>query len=149
MTQFFPRAREIAAKKNDRLFPQSVYRLHGLPRVLVSDKYPRFLTPFWQTLWRRFGTKFDMSSSRHIKIFGLARASSTFQQFMRCYTCYDESDRVNWLSQVGFAYTACHALGIEHPSLETNFGFSHEEPPNPMLHMRPSIHVSTTTRKDR
>jgi hypothetical protein len=46
------------------------------------------------------------------------------------------------LPQVEFAYKASRALGIEHTPFEANFGFSLEEPPDPMLSMRPSIPVS-------
>jgi hypothetical protein len=37
------------------------YRLHGLPRVLISDRDPKFVSAFRQTLWRRLGTRLNMS----------------------------------------------------------------------------------------
>jgi hypothetical protein len=47
------------------------------------------------------------------------------------------------LPQVEFSYNATRALGVEHKPSKANFGFiSHEEPPQMLLNMLPSILVS-------
>jgi hypothetical protein len=84
-----------------------------------------------------------MSSSRHPETDGLKeRVNNTFQQLLRCFCCYDGSDWTMLLPQVEFAYNASRALGIEHTPFEADFGFSHEEPPDLLFIMRPSIPVS-------
>jgi hypothetical protein len=84
-----------------------------------------------------------MSSNQHPKTDGLTeRMNSTFNQLLRCLCCYDGSDWTTLLPQVEFAYNASRALGIEHTPFEANFGFSHEEPPDMLFNMRPSIPVS-------
>jgi hypothetical protein len=113
--------------------------LHGLSRVQISDRDPKFVSVFWQTLWRGLGTRLNMSFSRHPETNGLTeRVNITFQELLRCFCCYDGSDWTALLPQVEFAYNASRALGIEHTPFEANFGFSHKEPPD----MRPSIPVS-------
>jgi hypothetical protein len=73
----FPPCRETVIVLT--LFLQGVYRLHGLPRVLVCDRDPKFVSGFWQTLWRRLGTRLNMSSSRHPQTDGLTkRVNNTF-----------------------------------------------------------------------
>ena len=117
--------------------------MHGLPRVLISDRDPKLVIAFWQTLWRRLGTRLNMSSSRYPETDGLTeRVNITFQQLLRCFCCYDGSDWTTLLPQVEFAYNASRALGIEHTPFEANFGFSPEEPPDLLFSMRPSILVS-------
>jgi hypothetical protein len=111
--------------------------------VLISDRDPKLVSALWQTLWRRLGTRLNMSSSRHPETDGLTeRVNSTFQQLLRCFCCYDGSDWTPLLPQVEFAYNASRALGIEHTSFEANFGFSPKEPHDLMFSMRPSIQVS-------
>jgi transposase InsO family protein len=84
MTYFLPCTENGTAEETATLFLQGVYRLHGLPRVLVSDRDPKFVSGFWQTLWRRLGTRLNMSSSRHPEIDGLTeRVNRTFQQLLR------------------------------------------------------------------
>jgi hypothetical protein len=48
-----------------QLYFREVYRLHGLPLSIVSDCDTRFLSHFWQCLWRLSSTKLDFSSAYH------------------------------------------------------------------------------------
>jgi hypothetical protein len=92
IAHFLPCTKIVTAEENSTLLLRGVYRLHGLPRVLISDRDPKFVSSLWQTLWRRLGTRLNMSSSRHPKRDGLTdREKCTFQQLLRCL-CYDGSD---------------------------------------------------------
>jgi putative transposase len=134
---------DFYCRRNCNFVLQGVYLLHGLPRVLISDRDPKFVSGFWQTLWRRLGTRLNMSSSRHPGTDGLTeRVNNTFQQVLRCFCCYDNYDWTTLLPQVELAYNASRALGIEHTPFEANFGFSPEEPPDLLFSMRPSIPIS-------
>jgi transposase InsO family protein len=115
MAHFLPCIEIVAAEETATLFLERVYRLYGLPRVLISDRDPKFVSALWQTLWRRLGTRLNMSSSRYSETNGLTeRVNNTFQQLLRCFYCYDGSDWITLLPQVEFAYNASRALGIEH-----------------------------------
>jgi hypothetical protein len=48
-----------------QLYFREVYRLHGLPLSIVSDRDTRFLSHFWQCLWQLSHTKLDFSSVYH------------------------------------------------------------------------------------
>jgi hypothetical protein len=71
MAHFLPCIETVVAEETRTLFLQGIYRLHGLPRVLISDRDPKFVKGFWQTLWRRLATRLNMSSNRHPKTDGL------------------------------------------------------------------------------
>jgi hypothetical protein len=125
MAHFLPCTETVIAEETTTLFLQGEYRLHGLPRVPVNDRDPKFVNGLWQTLWRRLRTRLNMSSSRHPETYGLTeRVNSTFQQLLRCLCCYDGYDWTTLLPQVEFACNASRALGIEHTPFEANFGFS-------------------------
>jgi putative transposase len=143
MAHFLPCTETVTAEETATLFLHGVYRLHGVPRVQVGDCDPKFASAFWQTIWRRLGTRLNMSSSRYPETYGLTeRVNITFQQLLRCLCRYDGSDWTTLLPQVEFAYNASRALGIEHTPFEANFGFSPEEPLDFLFSMRPSIPVS-------
>ncbi|KAL0886007.1 hypothetical protein Bca101_009990 [Brassica carinata] len=67
--RFSKMAHFIACKKTTNavnvavLFFREVYRLHGLPTSIVSDRDTRFLRYFWRSLWKLLGTSLDMSSA--------------------------------------------------------------------------------------
>jgi hypothetical protein len=48
-----------------QLYFHEVYRLHGLPLSIVSDRNMRFLSHFWMCLWQLSHTKLDFSSVYH------------------------------------------------------------------------------------
>ena len=69
--KFSKLAHFIACHKSDdatnvaNLFFSEVVRLHCIPRTIVSDRDPKFLSQFWKTLWAKLGTKLLFSTSSH------------------------------------------------------------------------------------
>ncbi|GKC91091.1 ty3-gypsy retrotransposon protein [Tanacetum coccineum] len=47
------------------LFLNHIYRLHGLPKSILSDRDPIFLSRFWKELFGQIGTKLLHSSAYH------------------------------------------------------------------------------------
>ena len=47
------------------LFLDTICKLHGFPRNLVSDQDPIFISSFWRDLFRLSGTKLCMSTAYH------------------------------------------------------------------------------------
>ena len=42
-----------------------MFRLHGLPKTIISDRDNRFMGGFWQELFRLVGTNLTPSTSYH------------------------------------------------------------------------------------
>jgi hypothetical protein len=61
----------IACYKSDdashiaNLFFRDIVRLHGVPKMIVSDHDVKFMSYFWKTLWGKLGTKLLFSSTCH------------------------------------------------------------------------------------
>jgi hypothetical protein len=47
------------------LFFREVFRLHGLPRNIVSDRDSRFIGTFWRELFELVGTELTPNTSYH------------------------------------------------------------------------------------
>ncbi|CAL2247817.1 unnamed protein product [Prunus armeniaca] len=53
------------AAQGAQLFIKEIFRLHGLPRTIVSDRDPTFLSQFWTAFFQSQGTKLCHSSAYH------------------------------------------------------------------------------------
>ena len=65
MVHFFPCTKEITAAEYARLFVNQVFRLHGMPEVIISDRDPRFVSKFWEELFSLLGTDLRFSTAFH------------------------------------------------------------------------------------
>ena len=71
MAYFVPCHTKITAEELTGLFINPCYRLHGVPRVIVSDRDPKFVGKVWQIFMGKLNTKLNMSIARHPRIDGL------------------------------------------------------------------------------
>ena len=56
MVHFAPCTKEVTAPEYEKIFVETVFRHHGLPDVILSDRDPRFTSKFWTTLFELLGT---------------------------------------------------------------------------------------------
>jgi hypothetical protein len=62
---FIPVRHPYNASKIAEVFVDNVYRLHGMPQNLVSDRDPVFTSHFWQFVFKATGTNLKMSTANH------------------------------------------------------------------------------------
>ncbi|POM66727.1 Gag protein [Phytophthora palmivora] len=65
MVHLAPVCDKVTGKQAAQLFLDIVFRYHGLPETIVSDRDPRFTGAFWDTLFQLLGTKLTMSTADH------------------------------------------------------------------------------------
>jgi len=57
-----------------QLFIDQIFKLHGMPTSIVSDRDPTFTNKFWQELFKIQGTQLSMSTSYHPQTYGQTKA---------------------------------------------------------------------------
>ena len=62
---FFPISMEYKALQIAEVFFKEIFCLHGLPKIIVSDRDSKFLSKFWQELFRLVGTSLTPSTNYH------------------------------------------------------------------------------------
>lgn len=64
-SHFIPLAHPFSAAQVAVAFVDQVYRLHGLPMSIISDRDRIFTSKFWQELFKLIGTELRMSTTYH------------------------------------------------------------------------------------
>jgi transposase InsO family protein len=86
MGHFVPCHKEITEEESAILCISNCYRLHDVPKIIVSDRDPKVVGKFWQSFMRKLNTKLKMSTARHPRTNGLTeRVNQTMQLLLRCY----------------------------------------------------------------
>eukprot|EP00253_Pinus_taeda_P022348 PITA_22348 len=62
---FIPVHPTFRAAQIAHIFMQNVFRLHGLPKTIISDRDVKFTSAFWKTLFADLGTQLNFSTTYH------------------------------------------------------------------------------------
>uniref|UniRef100_A0AAV1T3U5 Integrase catalytic domain-containing protein n=1 Tax=Peronospora matthiolae TaxID=2874970 RepID=A0AAV1T3U5_9STRA len=111
------------------VFIDTIFRLHGLPRELVSDRDPRFTSDFWRSVFKSLGTRLKMSTSDHPESDGQTeRANRVLEEILRGYV-HSFKSWSEFLPMVEFAinnsvhasttHTPFYVNGLRHPRVPT------------------------------
>ena len=112
------RAKDIAEVMFDR-----VYKHHGMPKNIVSDRDTLFTSTFWKRLNELTGTELRMSSSFHPQSDGTTeRANRTVTQMLRQCISPDQRDWVSKLPGVEFAINSARSQTTGYAPFVLNYG---------------------------
>jgi hypothetical protein len=85
-------------------FISGVYRLHGTPDTIVSDRGTQFVSVFWKELNRRLGVILKASLAYHPESDGQTEIVNAYiEQYLRAFCSFYQNDWADWLPLGEFA----------------------------------------------
>ncbi len=91
-----------SAEQTVKLLLVWVFRTHELPRSIVSDRGPQFISIVWKSLCLRLGIKVKLFTGYHSQTDGQTeRANQDVERYLRSYCSYMQDDWFAWLSIYG------------------------------------------------
>lgn len=91
------------AKSIADVFVREIVRHHGIPKSIVSDRDPLFLSHFWQELIRLQGTKLHISSAYHPKSDGQTEViNRCLETYLRCFAIDHPRSWASWVLGLNF-----------------------------------------------
>ena len=123
MAHFIPTISTITSKQTAELFLEHVFRYHGLPENIVSDRDPKFTAKLWQSLNKALGIELLMSTSSHLQIDGQSEAAvKIIQKLIRPFVFQDQ-DWETLLPSLEFAYNDTQQSTTGQTPFYLNYGF--------------------------
>jgi len=105
MVYFIPTTEKTSAEGLARLFRDNVWKLHGLPESIVSDRGPQFAAGIMQKLNRMLGIKSKLSMAFHSQTNGqMERVNQELEQYLRMFIDHRQKQWPDWLGTAEFAY---------------------------------------------
>jgi len=99
MAHFVPCATTLTAEGCATLLKEHVFRHHGLPAELVSDRDPRFTSNFWKGLLETLDIGSLKSTANHPQTDGQTeRVNGSLINILRCYLEERKAKGETWLS---------------------------------------------------
>jgi hypothetical protein len=108
-----------------KVFMTTVFRLHGMPDSIVSDRDRIFTSSLWKELFRLSGTQLHMSSSYHPQTNGQTEhVNQCVETYLRCFVQSCPSKWSSWLPTAEYWYNCCFHTSLGRSPFEVLYGHS-------------------------
>ena len=140
MAHFIPCKKTSSSEDTARLFLDNVYRYHGLPDDIVSDRGTQFVSKFWRSLFEILKVDIKLSSAFHPQTDGQTeRVNQVLEQYLRCTINYQQDDWTEYLPFAEFAYNNTLHASTQQTPFFANYGYHPKlDLLNPMANNNPA-----------
>ena len=143
LTHLEPCKKTITAEGTAKMFERAVFRHHGIPRSVVSDRDVRFVSDFWRSINKRFGTKLYMSTKDHPQSDGQTEnANQVMEDTLRHFVGPYQNDWEDLLPVMEFAMNNAWNSTIQNTPFMLTYGQHPDDPTTAQLrHRNPAVNL--------
>ncbi|KAF7112285.1 hypothetical protein RHSIM_RhsimUnG0245400 [Rhododendron simsii] len=115
-------------------FMDTIFKLHGMPKSIVSDRDPVFTSGFWQELFRLQGTRLNLSTSYHPQTNGQTEVvNRCLEVYLRCMTGEKPRAWAQWLPLAEWWFNTNYYFATKLTPYQVVYG----QPPPSHIHYIP------------
>jgi hypothetical protein len=117
------------AARSAQHFFDSVVRIHGMPRTIISDRDPKFTSRFWKSLATLMGIKLNMTTSHRAQADGQTeRQNLILEDSLRCMVSYHGKDWSSKLGTIEYAHATLISASTGYSPFEIDTGRKERHP---------------------
>ena len=106
-----------------KLFRDNMWKLHGLPESVISDRGPQFATRLMKELNKMLGIETKLSTVYHPQTDGqMERTNQELEQYLRMYINHRQNNWSEWLAMVEFAFNNKVYTATKTSLFQVNYG---------------------------
>lgn len=107
----------------------NIFKLHGLPDSIVSDRDPKFTSNFWKELMKPCGIRCQMSSSHHPQTDGASEFMNRMvENYLRCFCSIRQENWDVLLPAAEFAYNSAESRDLSASPFGIDLGWKPKSP---------------------
>ena len=123
MIQLIPTTTEIMALRLAELYQDNIWKLHGLPQQIMSDRGSQFVAELMKSLCAMLGTKQNLSMAYHPQTDGhVEQSHQETEAFLWHYVDHLQDDWYEWLVIGEFQYNDKIHSSTNHTPFFLNYG---------------------------
>jgi len=123
MGHFIPTTERTSAEGLARLFRDNVWKLHGLPDSIISDRGPQFAAGIMKELNGMLGIETKLSTAFHPQTDGQTeRMNQELEQYLQIFIDHRQEQWPEWLGTAEFAYNNKVHAGTKVSPFKANNG---------------------------
>ena len=137
MAHFIPTHTNASAPQIANLFISHIFRYHGLPKSIISNRDKKIISKFWTSLFRSLGPSLQFSTAYHPKIDGETERTNKF--LISAIRAFINPHHTNWdslLPSIEFAYNNSSQRSTHETPFFLNYG---QHPISPAIFTSPAI----------
>eukprot|EP00253_Pinus_taeda_P010670 PITA_10670 len=128
---FIPVQSTYKATQIAHIFMQNVFKLHELPKTIISNHYVKFTSAFWRTLFAELGTQLNFSTAYYPQIDGQTEwVNQVVKDMLRAYVMQQPMLWEEYLHLVEFAYNKGYHISTRLSPFEVLYGRKCRTPSN-------------------
>jgi hypothetical protein len=105
------------------IFMKEIFRLHGMPKEIISDRDTKFTSSFWKYLFASFETKLLFITTYHPQNDGqMERLNQVLEDMLRMHVMHQPKKWENYLPLVDFSYNNGYQESLKMIPLEALYG---------------------------
>ena len=148
MAHYIPCNETTDTRQFAHMFITHVFKLHGLPLDITSDRGSLFTAEFWKELTRELSIDRRLSTAYHPQTDGQTeRVNATMEQYLRAYCNYQQDNWAELLTTAEFCYNNTVSSTTKQTPFFANYGY---HPNNDIAHSKqntkptPEVHEYIT-----
>jgi transposase InsO family protein len=106
-----------------QIFMDQVFKLHGMPHSIISDRDPTFTNNFWQELFKIQGTQLHLSIAYHPQTDGqMEVVNKCLETYLRCFAYEKQHQWAQWLPLAEWWYNTSYHTTTRMTPFEVVYG---------------------------
>ena len=123
MIHLIPTTTELSTKGLTDIYLKQIWKLHGIPKKITSDRGPQFTSELMKELCTQLGIQQNLSTAYHPQTNGQVECShQEMETFLHHYVNHLQDDWEDWLAIAEYQYNDKVHTSTRHMPFYLNYG---------------------------